>query len=149
MGGTGRIVLVLATLLATSACGYDRALAAVADEPILGPPPGARELLRSETAGSAIGFGTPARVEVVWGLRDAEEAAAWYLREHAGPYQLSRQGTEDRWLGTRAGEVAMTVSVTVVRDVADLGVGALIGGPAEEQSWDGPVAVARVSSTDD
>lgn len=149
IGGVGRIVLALATLLATSACGYDQALDAILDEPILDPPPGATELLRTETAGTSFGFGTPARVEVVWGLRDAEETTTWYLHEHADPYRLARQGTEDRWLGTRAGEVAMSVSVAVVRDSAGLDGGALIGGRAEELAWEGPVAVARVSSTDD
>lgn len=145
-----RPALVVAVIVAaTSACGHDRALAVIGEDPILDPPPGATELMRSETAGTAIGFGTPARVEVVWGVTDADEAVEWYLRERGEAYGLVRQGNEERWHGGRDGVLAVTVSISVVPGVADLDEGTLIGGPLEDLSWDGPVAVARVSSTDE
>lgn len=135
-----------AVLIVAAACTRQGVLAELTDEPLLGTPPDGVELVRTETAGSSVGFQSPARIEIIWGVPDDEVALAWYLEQFGEQYRLAQQGTEPRYLGGRdAGEIGVTASVRTFPSMGDIKWDALI---AEEAplDWDGPVVVVRVSS---
>jgi hypothetical protein len=145
---SSRAVGVVALLLVVAGCSHQAALETLRREPIVQAPPGAVELLRTETAGATVGFGTPARVEVVWGVADGEETLDWYLTGFTDEYDLDEQGRPPRYLGGRAeDDTSVNVFVQVHSNSAEVPWDTLIGDPALAEPWDGAIAVARASSS--
>ena len=139
-------LVVIAVVI--SGCSLGATLERLREEPMLGTPPEARELLRTEIAGTKFGFGTSARVEIVWGMVDVDEVTGWYLQEHGDRYGLNRQAHSMHWLGERAvGDMTVTTSVQVLSGIADLQWESMIGAEEDVGAWDGPVLAVRVSST--
>ena len=145
-GVLGAALFLVAVLV--PACSLDAARERLGEEPMLGAPPDALELLRTEIAGTSLGFGTPARIEIVWGVDDTDAAADWYLREHADRYDLDRQVDRAHWLGQRAaGDMTVTTALRVSSSIADLPWETMLGAEGDAGAWDGPVVMVRVSST--
>ncbi len=127
-------------------CSNGDLLETLRAEPILQQPPGGVELATSETAGSSVGFETPARVEVIWGIDDPTATADWYLAEFGASYDLDLNEA-DQWLGGRqAGDVRVNVSVRTWSGLADAKWDTMTTEVDDVASWDGPVVVVRASS---
>ncbi|MBY5162933.1 hypothetical protein [Salsipaludibacter albus] len=143
-----RLVLaatVLAVTLTLAGCSRSGRLPTLAAEPILTQPPGATELDRTEIAGSTFGFGTPARVEVVWGVDDVDDTTDWYLDEFGEVYGLELN-TPGTFYGTRrADDIGIRAGLTVAPSIGEVGPG-MAADPDDLPDWSGPVAVARVAS---
>lgn len=137
------LVVVLAGL---AGCGNDHLVEALRNEPILQQPPGGVELATTEITGSRVGFETPARVEVVWGIDDRMATAEWYLAQFDAGYDLDLN-EEDQWLGGRqVDEIGVNVSVRALPGLADATWDTMITQEQDVASWDGPVVVVRASS---
>lgn len=137
------VVLVLGVV--ASACSNSSRLETLRAEPVLEPPPRAVELSRTETGGTSVGFGSSARVEVIWGIAGSpEDTAEWYVAEMGDLYGLDQQGTELRFIGRRtAGDIGVGVTVHALKSLSEVRWEA---DPADAAAWDGPVVVARASS---
>ena len=137
------VVVVVAVL---AGCGNDDLVQALRGEPILDQPPGGVELAVSEVAGSDVGFETPARVEVIWGIEDRAAAADWYLTQFGAGYDLDLN-EQDQWLGGRQADgVRVNVSVRTLAGLADAKWDSMVTEQGEVAAWDGPMVVVRASA---
>jgi hypothetical protein len=121
-------------------------------DPILEPMPGAVELAKSETAGTKFAFGTPARVEVVWGVPVAAvEAADYYLERYGEGYRLRQHPNDLLWSGSHSVErVGIGVSVRVYGSLDEVEWDTqLTEETAVTVDWEGTVVVVGVSSSTD
>ena len=128
---------------------YDPELAAMRREPILEPPPGAVELGRSEQESQTFLLPVEAQVEVAWGLPGTiEDATRWYLDRYADMYSLQPRLRVVGWSGGRSVEPGFGVgaSVTLCESLdAVEWTDFELEEQAKASSWDGVVAVVRVS----
>lgn len=141
-----RVAAALLVALLLSACSGDDRLPILRDEPVLAAPPGAVELARSETGGDRWPVGTAARVQILWGVHDAEAAVDWYLDNHGDTYALDLNHDEE-WLGGRAvGETGIAAHVRLWEELDDVRWGTYHFEQDQVDPWDGPVVAVSVST---
>lgn len=145
--GRGRsVVTAVVAVVALVGCTNGDRLAVLRDEAILGPPEGAVELARTESGGRSVGFGTPARVEVVWGVDDAAAAGQAQVDRYGVDYDL-QENTAGEWLGTRPdGDEAVNVSVRAWDGLSAVRWDTMTTEEADVDPWPGEVLVVRASS---
>jgi hypothetical protein len=148
MNSGARVAAVALAALLGAGCGLDGALHQLRTEPLLEAPPGAVELLRTDQDGTSFGFGTPARVEILWGVPDEAAALEWYLAQHGDTYGLRGLGLRPRWSGSRTiADMGVVAVVAPYASLADVAWQTMIGVQEEAAAWDGALVLVRVSST--
>ncbi|MBY5161496.1 hypothetical protein [Salsipaludibacter albus] len=134
-----------AALLA--ACGsVGGQVATLRELPLLEPPAGAEELGRIEAEGTTVGTGSPARVEVVWGVEDMDSAEA-HVAEHGVAWDF-RATVVGEWTGGRPVD-GQPVSgyVRTWEDLDAVDWDSVVIDREELDPWAGPVVVVRVSTS--
>lgn len=138
---------IVALALALVGCSNADLLPVLRTEPLLAAPAGAVELARTEQDGTSFGFGTPARVQVLWGVEDARRTAQGYLLVVGETYDLDPNG-EDHWLGGRTvDDQRVNVSVGAWDGLDSVRWAIMVTEQADVAPWDGEVVSVSVSSS--
>lgn len=142
----GWLALGLALALVAACAASGNQVATLRELPILQPPEGARELGRIEAEGTSVGSGSPARVEVVWGVEDGLATAEAHVAEHQRDWDL-RPTVDGEWSGARPVDgQPVTAYIRTWEDLDAVGWDSVVIDRAELGPWGGPVVVVRVST---
>ncbi len=143
-----RVLVLGLALVLLGACGASGGRVAMLRElAILQPPDGAQELGRIEAEGTSVGTGSPARVEVVWGVEDGMETAETHVAQHGVEWNF--RGTVDgEWTGAQPIDgQPVSAYVRTWEDLDEVDWGSVVIDRAELVPWGGPVVVVRVSTS--
>lgn len=145
--GRGGWAVVVVVVLAVVGCSNADLLPVLRDEPLLAAPAAAVELARTEQDGTTLLFGTPARVEVLWGVVDARQTSRGYLQVLGDTYDL-RRNQDDQWLGgrTTAGQ-RVNISVRAWDGLDDVRWATMVTTEDAVAPWGGEVVSVSASSS--